>query len=197
MTYVDAARAVSELVARIPDDAWEGPGLGAWTLRDLVGHTSRSLVTVVEYFARPVEREEIADAADYYIAAASLTGDAAAVTERGRQAARNLGDDPATRFAQLVAEASAMVDRTDPDLVVHTIVGGMRVAQYLPTRTFELVVHGIDIAVAAGLDHALPTEAVEEAAVLAARVAARTDRGAVLLLALTGRMTLPAGFSVV
>ena len=34
MTYVATARAVSDLVARIPDDAWEGPGLGEWTLRE-------------------------------------------------------------------------------------------------------------------------------------------------------------------
>ena len=64
MTYVAAARAVADLVRRIPPDAWDGPGLGEWSMRDLVGHTSRSLVTVIEYFARPVEREKLADPAD-------------------------------------------------------------------------------------------------------------------------------------
>ena len=197
MTYVAAARAVADLVRRIPHDAWDGPGLGEWSMRDLVGHTSRSLVTVIEYFARPVEREELADPADYYVATAPLLADGEAVTERGRQAGRDLGDDPVARFDALVGEAERVVAATDPDLVVHTIVGGMRVASYLPTRTFELVVHGMDIVHAAGLDVDLPPEAMEEATVLAARVAVRTGRGQDVLLALTGRGELGAGFSVV
>ena len=198
MAYVESARAVADLVRRIPPDAWDGPGLGDWSVRDLVGHTSRSLVTVVEYFDRPVEHEQLADAADYYVAAAGLLAVAGdSVTERGREAARALGDDPAGRFAELVDEAEAAVARTDPDLVVHTICGGMRAAAYLPTRTFELVVHGLDLARATGLPLGLPAEAVEQAVTLAARVAARTGRAPDLLLALTGREPLAAGFSIV
>jgi uncharacterized protein (TIGR03083 family) len=197
MTYLATARAVADLVARIPDDAWSGPGLGEWDLRELVGHTSRSLVTVVEYFDRPVEHEELLDPVEYYLAITSMLADATAVSERGRQAGRDLGEDPVGRFAELVDAAAAAVDRTDPDLVVHTIAGGMRAAAYLPTRTFELVVHGLDIAAAAGLDFDPPPEALEEAAAMAARVAARSGRGADLLLALTGRRSLPPGFSMV
>jgi hypothetical protein len=153
MTYVAAARAVADLVRRIPHDAWDGPGLGEWSMRDLVGHTSRSLVTVIEYLARPAEREELTDPADYYVAAAELMADGEAVTERGRQAGRDLGD--------------------------------------------ELVVHGMDIADAAGLDHDVPQEALEEATMLAARIAVRTARGQQVLLALTGRGELGPRFSVV
>ena len=51
-----------------------------------------------------------------------------------------------------------MAEATDPDLVVHTIAGGMRVAAYLPTRTFELCVHGLDIAAATGVPVDLPHE---------------------------------------
>ncbi len=58
-SYTATAYAVRDSVARIPDDAWDGPGLGDWTVRDLVGHTSRSLVTVIEYFARPVHEEVV------------------------------------------------------------------------------------------------------------------------------------------
>ena len=199
MTYIATARAVSDLVGRIPEDAWEGPGLGDWTLRDLVGHTSRSLVTVIEYFARPVDHEDLADAAAYYIAVAPMlaVSDSSAITERGRQAGRDLGHNPPARFAELVVEAEAVVARTDPELVVHTIAGGMRAAAYLPTRTFELVIHGLDIADATSLDFDPPLEAVEQTAMVAAQVAARTSRGPELLLALTGRRPLPAGFSMV
>jgi len=196
-TFAATARTVSDAVAQIPDDAWDGPGLGEWTLRDLVGHTSRSLVTVIDYLARPVAEEIVPSASAYYIAIKAGTFDAAAVTERGRQAGRDLGDDPASRFHALAHEAVRVAEATDPDLVVHTIVGGMRVAAYLPTRTFELCVHGLDIAAATGIHVELPTEAVVEASALAAVTAAHRGLGPDLLLAMTGRRGLPPGFSVV
>ncbi len=196
-TYAAAARAVSAAVAEIAEDRWDGPGLGAWTVRDLVGHTSRSLVTVIEYLARPVAEESVPSAAAYYTAIAAGTFDAAAVVERGRQAGRDLGADPAARFAELVSEALAVAEATDPDLVVHTIVGGMRVAEYLPTRTFELCVHGLDLVAATGVHLELPYDAVAEACALAAVAAAQRGLGTPLLLAMTGRQELPSGFSVV
>ena len=196
-TFAAAARAVRDTVARIPQDAWGGPGLGEWTLRDLVGHTSRSLVTVIDYLARPVAEEVVPSAAAYYTAISTGSFDAEAVTERGRQAGRDLGADPASRFHALVDEAVGVAEATDPDLVVHTIVGGMRVAAYLPTRTFELCVHGLDITAATGIPVDLPPAAVEEAAALGAVAAAHRGLGPDLLLAMTGRRGLPPGFSVV
>ena len=192
-----AARAVAGAIAQVPEHLWDGPGLGEWTLRDLVGHTSRSLVTVIDYLARPVAEEVVASAPAYYTAVSVGTFDAAAVTERGRQAGRDLGADPASRFDQLVDEAVRVAEGTDPDLVVHTIVGGMRVAAYLPTRTFELCVHGLDIAAATGVPLDLPAPAVEEACALAAVTAAQRGLGPSLLLGMTGRRDLPPGFSVV
>ena len=74
----------------------------------------------------------------------------------------------------------------------------MRLRQYLPTRTFELVVHGLDIARAAGrpapaYSPGLLTAVLE----LTVAVAVRSGRGPELLLAVTGRTGLPPGFSVV
>lgn len=166
-------------------------------MRDLVGHTSRSLVTVRDYLARPVPEEVIPSAPAYFTAVSVSTFDAAAVIERGRQAGRDLGADLASQFSQLVDEAVQVAERTDPDLVVHTIVGGMRVAAYLPTRTFELCVHGLDIAAATGVTVDLPAPAVEETCALAAMTAAQRGLGPSLLQAMTGRRGLPQGFSVV
>jgi uncharacterized protein (TIGR03083 family) len=196
-TFAATARSVSDAVAQVPVDAWEGPGLGEWTVRDLVGHTSRSLVTVIEYLARPVSEEVVLSASAYFTAISGASFDADAVTERGRRAGRDLGDDPASRFDALVHEAVRVAEATDPDVVVHTIVGGMRVAAYLPTRTFELCVHGLDIAAATGITVDLPPQAVEEASALAAVSAAQRGLGPDLLLAMTGRRALPPGFSVV
>jgi uncharacterized protein (TIGR03083 family) len=195
--FAATARSVSEAIAQIPPDAWDGPGLDEWTLRDLVGHTSRSLVTVIDYLARPVAEEVVPSASVYLAAISAGTIDADAVTERGRQAGRDLGDDPTSRFHALVDEAVRMAEATDPDLVVHTRVGGMRVAAYLPTRTFELCVHGLDIAAATGIAVDLPPRAVEQASALGAVSAAQRGLGPDLLLAMTGRRGLPPGFSVV
>ena len=63
-TFTSAARSFAELVREIPASAWDSPGLGEWDLRSLVGHTSRSLITVSTYLQRCAEREDIAGAAD-------------------------------------------------------------------------------------------------------------------------------------
>ena len=197
-SFADAARTYADLVARIDADRWDGPGLGDWTLRSLVGHASRSLTTVESYLGQPAERVEVESAPAYYLAIRSmLTADPAAVTERGVQAGLALGEDPAASVGDLVDRVLPLVERDD-DPVITTIAGGMRLSAYLPTRTFELVVHGFDIARATGLsgpefDHA----ALVEVATVAAETAVLLGRGPELILALTGRGSLAPGFSMV
>jgi len=198
--YADAARTVTELVERIPPGAWDGPGLGEWDVRSLVGHTSRAFVTVLTYLERPAEREDVPDAAGYYALLPSSTGegvDQAAVARRGRDAGVALGDDPAAAFRDLADRAVAAARAADPDALITTIAGGLRVASYVPTRTVELVVHGHDVAAATGLDVDFTEATIAEVAALLARTGVRLGHGALLLGALTGRTSLPAGFSVV
>ena len=96
-TFESAARSFAGLVHRIPGDAWDGPGLGDWDLRSLVGHASRSLITVSTYLQTPAEREDVATPQEYYarIRAVASNAGADAIVERGRQAGRDLGADPA------------------------------------------------------------------------------------------------------
>ena len=197
-TFLAAAATVAELVARIPDGSWAGPGLGVWDLRALVGHTSRSLITVTTYLAQRAPALDIPTPEAYYVAVARAGGaNTAAIAQRGRDAGAVLGDDPATSFRTLLVEATAALDGATDDDVVPTIAGGMRVGSYLPTRTFGLAVHGLDIAAAIGLPVAFAPAVLAEAAVLAARVAVALDHGPAVLAALTGRTALPRGFSVV
>jgi hypothetical protein len=58
-SYLSAARSFVAQVAEIPVEALPGPGLGDWDLRSLVGHTSRSLVTVETYLDHPAEALEV------------------------------------------------------------------------------------------------------------------------------------------
>lgn len=197
--FASAAYSFAALVRRIPDSAWEGPGLGAWSVRDLVGHTSRSLITVSTYLKTPAQRETAASAAEYYAAVREISSGMGedAIVERGRQAGRELGAEPAAAVDALVAQVLADLDSVD-DRLIEVIGGlGMRLSNYLPTRTFEMAVHGIDIARAVGIDFTPPADVLADAAALAAQIAVTLGQGTPVLLALTGRAELPLGFSVV
>lgn len=75
----------------------------------------------------------------------------------------------------------------DSDPIVSTLAGGMRLSQYLPTRTFELVVHGFDIARAADIAFTPHPGVVADTAALAARVGCALGHSDLLVPALTGR----------
>jgi Mycothiol maleylpyruvate isomerase N-terminal domain len=197
-TFLSAARSYVAQVGRIPVDALAGPGLGDWDLRALVGHTSRSLVTVDTYLDQPADEVAVPTAADYYLAIAEIAdADRSAVTERGRSAGEALGDDPAGFVRELLTRVGARLATYEDGSLLTTIAGGMRLDEYLRTRTFELVVHGFDIAVACGVDPAFEPAPQLDASALAAQVAVLTGRTRELLLAVTGRAGLPDGFSIV
>jgi uncharacterized protein (TIGR03083 family) len=198
-TFESAARSFADLVRRIPDDAWEGPGLGDWDLRALVGHTSRSLITVSTYLQTSAGSEDVATPQRYYAWAADYMSKAGAeaINERGRQAGLALGADPVGAIDELVERVLGELE-TAGDPLIEVIGGlGIRLHTYLPTRVFELAVHGLDIARAAGLSYEPPTDVLEAATVLAARIGVETGRGDTVLMSLTGRETLPLSFSVV
>ena len=122
---------------------------------------------------------------------------AEAIAERGRQAGRDLGDDPARTVDELIDRVLGELATAGDPLIA--VIGGLgiRLHTYLSTRIFELAVHSLDIARATGLSLELPAQVLDEATVLAARIAILTGRGGDVLTALTGRTTLPPSFSVV
>jgi uncharacterized protein (TIGR03083 family) len=197
--FASAARSFAALVHDIPGDRWDGPGLGEWDLRALVGHASRSLITVSMYLQQPAETEDITTPQEYYarVNPSALGLDPADVAERGRQAGRDLGDDPAATVDELFSRVLGELSAAGNPLIQVIGGAGIRLNTYLPTRTFELAVHGLDIARAVDISFTLPADVLEEATVLAARIAAASSQGETVLLALTGRTELPPSFSVV
>ncbi len=171
-------------------DRWDGPGLGDWDLRALVGHTSRALLTVEDYAARPAD-DIAADSAAAYFRAARVFADGPDVAERGRGAGRALGTDPAAEVAAIAERVVALLQDLDPEQRVTTIVGGMRLLDYLPTRTFELAVHTADVAAAIGAPLDVPASAARDALAIAGELAIASGSAGALLLAATGRP--PAG----
>lgn len=192
--FTDAAEWFVRTTALV-DPRWDEPGLGEWNLRALVGHTSRSLLTVETYLARPAAAAEVASPADYFRATTTVAA-GAAVAQRGRDAGTALGADPAAAVAEIAARVLPLVDAQDGTELVTTIVGGMRLADYLPTRTFELAVHTADLATALGVPPDLPATAAAQTLHLIVDLALVDGLAAQLILAATGRAGPSAGFTV-
>ncbi|RFA17975.1 maleylpyruvate isomerase family mycothiol-dependent enzyme [Subtercola boreus] len=196
--FHEAASAFVELVAKIAPDQWELPGLGEWTVRSLVGHTTRAILTVETYLGHDdAERIGLPTAEDYYALIYHDFSDPAAVAQRGVDAGVWLGDDPVQQVQDALQRASRSIDAAPSGRVVSVGGHGIELSQYLRTRSFELVVHSIDIGRAISKPHGQPVGCITDATSLAARIGARAGSGEEILLALTGRAPLPPGFTVV
>jgi uncharacterized protein (TIGR03083 family) len=191
--FADAAQWFVRTAARV-GDRWGEPGLGEWDVRALVGHTSRSLLTVEAYLARPAPSVEIASAGNYFRATREIAA-GPEVAARGRDAGTALGADPAAAVAQIAGRVVRLVDAGDGTELVTTVAGGMRLEDYLPTRTFELAVHTADLATALGVPIAVPATAATQALQVVTDIAVTDGRAGALLLVATGRPAAP-GFSV-
>jgi len=194
--YEGAAWLFVNTVKQVGATQWEQPGLGVWTVRDLIGHTSRALLTVEMYLATPATQQEIMRPVDYYLRVQASLADPGSVAARGRAAGLALGPDPITAVQDIAARVLAQVQTASDAVLVGTPVGGMRLIDYLPSRIFELTVHTLDLAVALPVMVTLPETVAAVALHLLADMALQPDKAAALLLAATGRRALSAGFSV-
>jgi len=169
-------------------------------VRDLLGHTSRSLSTVETYLdaapGEPGGPVDMADAVAYYQATADALADSAVVVERGRAAGAGLGEDPRIALSALVARVPERVRAVPATALVRTPFGTMTLEGYLPTRTFELTVHTCDLAAALGLSTAVPPAAAADTFGVIGGLAAAQGTASAALLALTGRRSLTAAYSV-
>jgi uncharacterized protein (TIGR03083 family) len=194
--YESAAGVFVNTVEQVRSTQWEQPGLGVWTVRDLVGHTSRALLTVEMYLAKPAAQREVIRPVDYYLRVQASLADPGSVAARGREAGIALGPDPIAAVRDIVARVLAQVKTASDEALVGTPVGGMRLIDYLPSRIFELAVHTLDLAMALPVTVTLPEPVAAVALHLLADLALQPDKAAALLLAATGRRASPAGFSV-
>jgi hypothetical protein len=201
--FRSAAVSFADLIGRVPADRWDDPALGDWSLRELAGHaTSSGLRQVPAVLDTPAEEIGRASSEDYWLLARAvppgvLAAARKASSEDALANAEALRGDPSGVVGDLVGQATQALGRVADDDLVETPAGGMRVRDWIPTRTFELVVHGLDVAGAAGVELFLGPEVYAEAAAQAARTAAVAGDGPALLRALTGRAPLPPAFTIV
>jgi uncharacterized protein (TIGR03083 family) len=194
--YEEAAGFFEDTVARIQEAEWAKPALGEWTVRDLVGHTNRALLTVETYLDNPADTVELRRPVDYFLRVKVSHADPAAVAARGREAGKALGTEPLATVRDTAARVLMRLREVDDDTLLTTPVGGMRLIDYLPSRVFELTVHTLDLAAATSQNVRVPDAAARVTFLLLAEMAYETDKIAPLLLAATGRSALPAGFTV-
>ena len=192
--FAEATRWYQDVLEQV-GDRWSEPGLGEWDVRALAGHTSRALLTVETYLGQPADSVDVASSVDYYVATRQIAA-GPTVAQRGRDAGQALGEDPVAAVAEIASRVLPLVADLDGTELLTTIAGGMRLADYLPTRVFELVVHTADLAVALGVPAEPPAGPAALALRLVGDLAIAGGHAATVLLASTGRTGLPSGFTV-
>ncbi len=194
--YLQAVSFFMDSVARIGPNQWNEPGLGVWTIRDLVGHTGRSIFLVEEFGSQRSDTVDVRSPAHHYHLSLAGEGIDDAIADRGRAAGEALGNDPLSLLAAGRERAERLVDETDEETVIAYTNGGIRLGDYLETRVLELTVHTLDLANALGIETEPPREALGVALHLLAELALDSGHGGSLALAATGRGVLPDRFSV-
>ena len=184
-TYEAASAFFVQVTQTVPDTAWGSVGLGDWTVLDLVGHGNRAHTLVEEYVLRP--QPPVGPESDYF--------SGARIKERAREAVLALGDDPKGTVAATAARVIALVRSTPADATLGSPIGTMTMAEYLPSRIAELTVHGLDLTNALGTEIAPPQPALLESLRFVALPLVKQGKGELALLALSGRVPLPPGFS--
>lgn len=179
-----------DTVARLPLDALDHPGLGVWSIRELIGHTCRALLTVEQYAGLSSSSGRLDGPADYFIEALRDETIHDAVADRAKASVAALGDQPASAVAEIIGRVIQLVDSLPDEHPVGTPMGQMTLAGYLPTRTFEMVVHTLDLARAAGLAVEVPASALAVSLRFSTDIAMRSGRGGALLMALAGRESM-------
>lgn len=195
--YREAADFFVKTVRLIRPHQWQMPALGVWSVRDLVGHTSRALLIVEQFSNVTPDRVSIRDSVDYYQRAFVGQGVNERIAERAVQTGQDLGPKPAEAVTQLRDRVMARVDSLQDHHPLGTLIGGISLIDYLPGRTTELVVHTFDIACALDLEAQPPREALSDTLHLLADLALESGRGAQFAQLATGRGLGNGQFSVI
>ncbi|QNP71785.1 maleylpyruvate isomerase family mycothiol-dependent enzyme [Streptomyces roseirectus] len=121
--------------------------LGGWTVRELIAHIGMAVTAVDRALSLPEPQERTATLLDWPFATASNAG---AIDEFTRK----LADEAPADLAATARTFAARLDAHPGTRLVQTNAGAMPLAEYVVTRTVELIVHTDD------LNDALPDKAV-------------------------------------
>ncbi|MEU6404024.1 sterol carrier family protein [Streptomyces sp. NPDC046985] len=165
-------RAVAELT---PEQLAAPTRLGAWTVRDLVAHVATAVSAVDRAVRAPAPARQDAVLLDW---PSSTVGHAEAVDDAARRLAAE-HPDPGAALAAAEERLRALLAEHPGSRLLATGAGALPLADYLVTRTVELVVHTDDLnAAVPGLDVPVDRQALAAATrLLADALAAEAPGG--------------------
>ncbi|MFD6528434.1 sterol carrier family protein [Streptomyces sp. NPDC060184] len=170
---------VGRAVAGLTDEQLALPTrLGDWTVRELAVHLTEALAVVSRNLELPEPR-----GAKPELALVQWPFSTAARADRIDEDIRALvaaRPDPAALYEEAAARFEAVVVPADPERLLPTRTGSMRLGDYLVTRTVELIAHTDDLNAATGLDIPYDRQALAAATrLLADALAERAPGGSV------------------
>jgi len=195
-TYLEAGEYFASVVDQVDIDGWEAPALGEWCVRDLTGHTYRAFTTVLSYSAKPGDKVDLERPVDYFLKPLDSLAGPKQVAERGRAAGLEIIDDPRMMVRGFAMYVKNKLEELPDDYILACPGGNIRLIDYLPTRTFELIIHTIDLAKAVGVDAEPPEAGMASTLEIMGQLALYRGHSSDLIMAATGRGSLPESFSV-
>ena len=195
-TYLEAGEYFASIVDSIDIDGFEAPALGEWCVRDLIGHTYRAFTTVLSYSAAPAQQVDLERPVDYFLSLLSTDINHGQIAERGRAAGLEIIDDPKMMVRGFAMYVTNKLEELSDQHILGTLAGGMRLIDYLPTRTFELIIHTMDLTNALGVEAHPPKRGLETTLQIVGQLALHRGHAPDLILASTGRHGLASGFTV-
>jgi uncharacterized protein (TIGR03083 family) len=153
------SEAVEGTLAAVGTEMLSRPGVGSWTLHELIAHLIGAAARLAECAPTPVEEPEPScDRVGYW--RFDLDAEAPAVAARARERAVTLdtaGLDGV--FATAWRSTVGVATERGPAALVMTSRGPMRIDEYLATRVLEVCVHHLDVRTALDLPPATTPEA--------------------------------------
>lgn len=148
--FAEECAATNATLAAVPHDAWLRPGLGSWTVAELVTHLVRGVTRITAYLPESAAQAPEFDRVSYF----SFDADAEAAGVAQRAVEEAAGVDPTTlpgRFNLGWLASVAAASDHGPEQLLPTFRGTMRLDEYVATRVLEVVVHHLDVRTALDL----------------------------------------------
>ena len=196
--FAAATSTFEDTVRGIDERQLHEPGLGEWTVLELLAHTCRAFLTIEQTLSAAVDEGSpvVPDTVTYLrVALDHNPAIHAQIAARAVDTVPALGAQPRSGALEIASRGRALVDATPDDAPVAHFTGKMRFIDYLPSRIVELVLHTLDLQQATRQPLRAAPGALEITLSILTGLADRADPIA-LALAMSGRAELPHDFNV-
>lgn len=143
--FAEECAAIDQTLANVDEQSWSRPGLGSWSVVELVTHMLRGATRITEYLPLPVgEDAPLIDRVAYW--GYDADAESPAIAQRAvEEAAKCEPDELPGRFAAAWRASVAAANVHGAAQVLPTFMGPMRLDEYTATRVLEMVVHHLDL----------------------------------------------------